>query len=327
MNSRVIFLRKKIKGENSIEEVAQKVAMATGAIIKECPCHSTSLSGIIKNIRFAKREYGYINHIIAPTEAYLLPFIKNKKIITYHDLGTLYSSRNVIYKLLKILFYIKPAEFFSDAVIFVSEFTKNDFFRQVWKKNLNTKVIYNSYDERLVPNDKSTDEEIPIVLHIGTAKRKNLDTVIKACEGLRIKLLIIGKLSEVQINLLANSKIDYENYYDVDYDFIIESYNRATIVTFPSSYEGFGIPIIEANAMGKVVISTELPVIKEVGGNSVYYISADTDAEIKNAIITLLNDGSLREEYVQRGWKNCRRFKKDVVFEQYRNLYNSLNEP
>ena len=324
MDSKVIFLRKKIKGENSIEEVAKKVAKATGATIKECPYHSTSLKGIIGNIFFARKECGLINHIIAPTEAYLLPFIRNKKIITYHDLGTLYSSRNKIYKLLKVIFYIKPAEFFSDEVTFVSEFTKNDFIRQIWRKKLSTRVIYNSYDVRLIPNDKSMDEDIPIILHIGTAKRKNFDSVIEACDGLRVKLLVIGNLSEAQKELLKKYRIDYENYYDVDYDFIVTSYNRATLVTFPSSYEGFGIPIVEANAMGKVVISTDLPVIKEIGGNAVYYIKAPTVEQIRLAIETLLNNKSLRKEYEHRGLENCRRYKNEVIYEQYRNLYDSL---
>ena len=53
MDERVIFLRKKIDGENSIEGYAQRVAEATGAIIKVCPCHSTTLRGMLKNIKFA----------------------------------------------------------------------------------------------------------------------------------------------------------------------------------------------------------------------------------------------------------------------------------
>ena len=56
MDERVIFLRKKIDGENSIEGYAQRVAEATGAIIKVCPCHSTTLRGMLKNIKFAKYE-------------------------------------------------------------------------------------------------------------------------------------------------------------------------------------------------------------------------------------------------------------------------------
>ncbi len=176
----------------------------------------------------------------------------------------------------------------------------------------------------MVPNDQSMKEDVPIILHIGTAKRKNLDSVIEACYGLRVKLLVIGNLSETQKDLLKKYRIDYENYYDVDYDFIVTSYNRATLVTFPSSYEGFGIPIVEANAMGKAVISTELPVIKEIGGNAVYYIKEPTVEQIRLAIETLLNNKSLRKEYEHRGLENSKRYKNEVIYEQYRNLYDSL---
>ena len=139
-----------------------------------------------------------------------------------------------------------------------------------------------------------------------------------------MKLLVIGRLSKEQNESLIKHNIDYESYCDVDYDFIVSSYNRATLVTFPSSYEGFGLPIIEANAMGKVVISTELSVIKEIGRDAVYYINAPTNEQIRCAIETLLNNKSLREEYKLRGLDNCKRFRKEVIFEQYRNLYNSL---
>lgn len=324
MDERVVFLRKKIDGENSIEGYAQRVAEATGAIIKVCPCHSTTIRGMLKNIKFAKKEQGKINHIAAQTESYLVPFLRNKSIVTFHDLGTLYSSRNFLYKILKTLIYIKTAEFFSNVISFVSNQTLYEFKKQSWKKNINLKVIYNSYDERLVPNDISEKETKPVILQIGTGARKNLESTIKAMRGINAKLLVIGKLTELQISLLKENDVDFENEFDVSYEEIVNCYNRAKIVAFPTFYEGFGLPIIEANAMCKPVVSSELQIIREVGNDSVFYINPNDIASIKNSFEKLLFDKNTYNNFVSKGTENAKRFSPVTIYEQYRELYRSL---
>lgn len=324
MDKRVIFLRKKVEGENSIEEFASRVSRATGAVVKVLPFYSTCIRGIIGNIKFARKEQGKINHIIAQTESYIVPFLNGKKIVTFHDFGTLYASRNFLYKFLKIIIYVKTAEFFSDAITFVSNQTKDEFIKQEWKKKQNLYVIYNSYDERLVPNDISNLEPKPIVLQIGTGKRKNLESTIKAMKNLNAKLLVIGKLNEIQTVLLKENKIDYENDFDISYEKIVDCYNRAKIVVFPTFYEGFGLPIIEANVMQKPVVSSDLPIVREVGQKSVYYIDPNNIEDISKAINKLLSDNFLYEKYVSLGIENAKRFSKEVIFSQYSELYRGL---
>lgn len=324
MDERVLFLRKKIEGENSIEEFAYRISRAVGAVVKICPCYSTSLKGMLENIKFVKLEQGRVNHIVAQTESYLLPFIRGKKIVTFHDLGTIYSSRNILYKFLKILIYIKTAEFFSDAITFVSVQTKNEFKRQIWKNKNNLHVIYNTYDERLAYNDRSALEEKPIILQIGTGKRKNLESTINAMIGLKAKLLVIGKLSDEQSRLLRENKIEYENYFDISYEEIVECYNRAKIVSFPTFYEGFGLPIVEANVMKKPVVSSDLPVIREVGGNAVFYIDPYNVATIQSAFMNLLMNSEVYKKYVSFGVDNAKRFSAEVIYPQYQELYGKL---
>lgn len=326
MNKHVIFLRKKIEGENSIEEVAYHVAESTGAIVKVLPFSSTTIRGMKKNIDFAKKEQGEVNHIIAQTESYIAPFLHGKKIITFHDFETLYASRNLIYKVLKILFYVKSAEYFADVITFVSKQTKEEFKKQQWNKRKKLQVIYNTYDARLICNDKSSCEILPIVLQIGTGKRKNLESTIQAMIGLNAKLLIIGKLHENQIRLLNENNILYENYFDVSFEKIVESYNRAKIVVFPTFYEGFGLPIIEAQVMQKPIVASDLSIVKEVGGNGVFYINPNDVESIKKAIHSLLENQDLYQRYVFSGIENAKRFSSESIYEQYQNLYRSLEK-
>lgn len=326
MEDCVIFLRKKIFGENSIEEYAKRVAKATGAVIKVCPCYSTTLKEMLENIKFARKEQGKINHIVAQTESYLAPFLKNKSIVTFHDLGTLYSSRSRLYKIIKILFYVKTAEFFSNAITFVSNQTMAEFKTQAWKKNLNLNLIYNSYDERLIPDDVSEKEPKPIVLQVGTGRRKNLEATIKAMCGLNAKLLIIGRLSENQTDLLKENNIDFENSFDVDYEKIVDSYNRSKIVSFPTFYEGFGLPVVEANVMKKAVVSSDLPIVHEVGNDAVFYIDPCNADSINKAFTELLANKSVYADLVEKGEKNAERFSFSVISKQYQDLYRSLRD-
>ncbi len=74
INRPVIILRKKMEGENSIEELAGQIAEYTNAVIIHCPDVSVSISGIIHNIKFFRGIRAPLYHLMTPSEAYLLPF-------------------------------------------------------------------------------------------------------------------------------------------------------------------------------------------------------------------------------------------------------------
>ena len=205
INRPVIILRKKMEGENSIEELAGQIAEYTNAVIIHCPDVSVSISGIIHNIKFFRGIRAPLYHLMTPSEAYLLPFFKcGSRIITYHDLGTIYTGRNALYKMFRIFKGIVPSYFFSDFVTFVSEQTKKEYFngRSWLKKRISSMVIYNACNVRLVENDKSKSNEKPVILHIGTAYRKNLKGMLKAVCGLNVKVYIAGKLKTDQRQLI-----------------------------------------------------------------------------------------------------------------------------
>ena len=199
-----------------------------------------------------------------------------------------------------------------------------EFKSQLWKKRRNLHVIYNTYDNRLQYNDVSDKEEVPIILQIGTGARKNLESTIKAMQGLSAKLLIIGRLSESQKALLTSNNIIYENNFDVPYEKIIDSYNRAKIVVFPTFYEGFGLPVIEAQVMQKPIIASDLEIIREVGADGVFYINPNDTNSIHNAIVTLLGNYKKYNDFVKKGLENSKRFSSEIIFPQYKNLYKSF---
>lgn len=326
MKDIVIILRNKTQGQNSIEEIAQRINKCLQVEIISLPYKSSSIIGILKNIIFIRKIKTKVYHIISPTEAYILPFIKGIKIATFHDLGTMIASRNFIYKIAKIIFYILPAAFFSDFITFVSNETLKEFLKLTkFKKKDKFRVIHNfvAQDFFTQQNQRNKANKKFTILHIGTASRKNLEKVIKACRNLDIQLNIVGILSEKQRNLLTKYNIDYKNEYDISTKQIIENYINCDIVTFPSSYEGFGLPVIEANALGKPVIAGDIPVLHEIADNSAIYVNPAISNEIRDAILKLKNNSTFYNRMSYLGLKNSKRFTSEVLVNEYKKLYNT----
>ena len=321
-NRPVIILRKKAEGVNSIEELAWRIKSDCDVKVVCCPQHSVSVKGMLANIRFIRTIRAPVYHVLAPSEAYLLPFCrKGRKILTYHDLGTLYQGRNWLYSFLRMLLLAVIPGFFADKIIFVSRQTKNEYIRRIrYISPRKIKIIYNAYDKRLVPEAKVENNVFTIIV-IGTDERKNLSGTIKAVKGLNVKLHIIGKLTKIQEDLLRINKIAYENAYDVSFEEIVHAYNNCDIVSFPTRYEGFGLPVIEANVMRKPVIAGDIDVMREVAQNAALLVNPDSINDIRKAVIQLMEDTDIQKMLIRNGRKNAERFSPERITEKYNQLY------
>lgn len=160
-----------------------------------------------------------------------------------------------------------------------------------------------------------------MILHIGTAKRKNLPNVIRALNGISCHLHIVGVLDEEQSELLVENKIEYSNEADVSFDTIVQRYQECDIVSFPSLYEGFGMPVVEGNACGRPVLTTRRGAIPEVAKDSVLYVDPTNIEDIRCGFVSLINDDNLRNTLVDKGLANASRFSIGSIAAQYKRVY------
>jgi glycosyltransferase involved in cell wall biosynthesis len=105
---------------------------------------------------------------------------------------------------------------------------------------------------------------------------------------------------------------------------MVDAYERADLVIFVSLAEGFGMPIIEAQAVGRPVIVSNLSPMKEVAGEGALAVDPFDIEAIRSAIRTVIEDGQLRHRMIAAGLENVKRFNAEVVAGQYAQLYRSI---
>jgi glycosyltransferase involved in cell wall biosynthesis len=96
------------------------------------------------------------------------------------------------------------------------------------------------------------------------------------------------------------------------------------ILFFASTFEGFGMPILEAQAIGRVVVTSNILSMPEVGGNAALYVDPYSIEQIRDAICILKNDKILRNSLIDKGFENIKRFNPDTIAFQYEALYQEI---
>lgn len=269
-------------------------------------------------------KQGKINHITG--DVHFIAFLMNKRrtVLTIHDLEVLKRVKGISRFIIKFFWFTLPAKRVKYITV-ISEFTKQELLKVINVNPEKIVVIHNSISPSIKFLPKAFNHEKPTILHVGTAHNKNLERLIEAIGGLKVKLTILGHLRDHHTALLQKYNIDFENYFSLPYQHVIKRYQEADIVSFVSLYEGFGLPIIEANAIGRPVVTSTLTSMPEVAGDAALLVNPESAADIRAAIVSLINDDSLRAALIEKGKLNVRRFQPAFIAQQYAALYRQMD--
>lgn len=319
-----VFLRKKREGVNSIESVFEALDSLLCKHAKlQLPFSGASPKSLIRNIYFAYNHRGEINHITGDAHYIALGTGPNT-LLTIHDIGSALSGNWIKRLYIRLFWFVLPALIVRKIVV-ISESTKKELLKIVPWANNKISVIHDPVNAAYL---KSTPKEIastPRILHIGTKTNKNLERTIEALSEIECKLIIIGKLSEEQLSLLKTHHLKYENYYDIPLQDLVKKYHNCDIVSFPSYYEGFGMPLIEAQASARPVLAGNIEVLRDVAGKEgALYVDPYDISSIREGFKVLISDKELREKLVSNGKENIKRFLPETIAKQYNQLYKEL---
>lgn len=264
-----------------------------------------------------------------------IPLIRSRKIktfVTIHDLAFKHFPKTFpLWGLLKINFLTSLAVRFSDKIITISEASKKDilkFYPFIPENKI--KVIYHGFDGDFF-RSKEIGEALnnflakyalkkgEYLLYVGAIQpRKNLNVLISAFEKIKkekphLKLVLGGEKawlwdeiekriakSEYKNDIIVTGTLKFE---EVKYLF-----QNASIFIFPSFYEGFGLPVLEAFASEVPVILANNSSLPEVGGGAAEYFEPKSSVDLAEKIGKILNNETLRAEMISRGLEQNRKF-------------------
>jgi glycosyltransferase involved in cell wall biosynthesis len=230
-------------------------------------------------------------------------------------------------------------------VLTVSESSKRDILRFVKMPPDKIDVIYNAYDERFGVEPREEDvvrvrERYQLhdefVLYAGNVKpHKNLERLIQAFDLVRrrgldhLKLILIGdEISKYAALRRAVHRHQLHKYVRflgyLPEGTLAVMYRLAGVFVFPSLYEGFGLPPLEAMASGTPVVTSNLSSLPEVAGDAAVLVDPYEPAAIADGIYRVLTDESLRRNLRQRGLARARQFSWEASVRRVREIYGHI---
>lgn len=217
----------------------------------------------------------------------------------------------------------------SDVVVCISENTKRDLLRflpEIDSKKI--RVIYNgvSEDYFIMPTSDRLDYS-NYILYVGARDTyKNFRFVVEALKDTSFSLAICGRgLSQEEI-LFLNKKLGqhrYKVFENVDNQTLNQLYNSVFCLAYPSSYEGFGIPVIEAQRAGCPVIALNASSIPEIIGDTPLLLSNLKEKYFIEKL-HLLEKEKIREEIIKSGFVNSKRFSWGKMANAYMEIYSEM---
>lgn len=281
-------------------------------------------TGLWQNIRavrtaIKKKHYDVVH--ITGAEHYLLPFLGGQRtVLTVHDLGFFVNQWPSLRSAWKYLLWVKTMPLTS-YITFISDKSYQEALRFVKFRNGCANVIYNAVGKEFQYTPKRLNHSYPTILHVGTKPNKNIESTAIALKDFPCKLRIIGELSKGQRTVLDLYSIDYTNISNLTNEQILQEYIDCDYVNFPSLYEGFGMPIIEGQAIGRPVLTSKISPMKDIAGDAAIIVDPTSPESIRNGYEKIKVEA---ENLIKKGLENAKRFALASITAQYFDIYKKV---
>lgn len=250
---------------------------------------------------------------------------KTRKVLSVHDLNHLYFPQTMAnYNLLVHKLFFSQSLKIADHIITMTNFIKQDIISRFEVPTKKITAIYEGVNEKFRPYPKNEVQEVlnrfglekPYILSVGTLEpRKNYPTLLQAFKNLKndYNLVIVGKkgwkankiFATIRRLRLENEVIILGYVKDEDLPYL---YNGAELFVFPSLYEGFGLPVLEAMACGVPVICSNSSSLPEVGEDAVLYFESNSTDDLIAKMQILLTNEQLRNTLREKGIEQAKKF-------------------
>jgi glycosyltransferase involved in cell wall biosynthesis len=324
------IFRKRLPNVFSIEKIYDTLVAEfrkSGASVRtlELPYTSTGLASVFRNAWFAARRIGrgYV-HITGDVHYAALFRPLTKTVITVQDCVIMQRGTGFKRFVLWLLWFWLPTRTAAAITVSTAQI-KDEVLKTVKISPHKIAIIPHFVDPAFVGSDRPFAAHRPRILQVGTTANKNLPRVIAALRGMNCELVIIGPLADDHRRQLEQHDIRFENFVGVNHAAVLDLYASADIISFPSTYEGFGMPIIEGQAVGRPILTSDLEPMRSVAGaDGAMLVDPRSVQSIRDGFAALIADAALRARLVAAGKTNSNRFTLEAVSASYSALYRSL---
>lgn len=322
---RVVHLeRQPFPGQFSIERVFATVRpRLAGSYDVERVVSSHPSKGLLPRLRAAleaRRRQGELTHVLGDVTYLALLLRRASTVLTVHDTEFLTrgsAPKRLLYRWLWLQLPVWRAA----AVTVPSEAARRDLLATVRCEPGRVRVVPNPVLDAFVPDPRPAPAGPAVVLLVGTLPNKNLPRAAAALAGLDVRLVVLGHLDDAQRQSLNRTGLPVDNRVDLSDDDVVAAYRGCDLLLFVSTHEGFGMPVLEAQAVGRPVVTSDRPPMRDVAGGAAELVDPEDVASIRAGVRRVLDDAAHRDHLVAAGLRNVERFRPAAVAAGYAAVY------
>lgn len=283
------------------------------------PFSTHGIFSVIRNLFYAAQLES--DHFVITGDVHYLMLVlpPSKTILCIHDLVFLRQSKGIKRSVLKWLYLTMPVRR-ANGIITISEKSKMEIVsfsgcnpeKILVIPNPVSDIFFNGFVQKKC-------SLFPTILFPGTKPNKNLERTMEALQTLPCKLIVLGKLSISQNKMAEEYAIDVESVHGISEAELMGLYKKSDLVLFPTLYEGFGLPILEAFASGTPLITSNLKPMSQIAEDAAFLCDPFSVSSIRHAVERMIDDEKLYNGMMKRGWEIVQKYKATEISELYFN--------
>lgn len=279
------------------------------------------LLNVIAVLFYARRD---VYHVTGDITYISLLLPKRSTVITFLDCVSLNRIKGLRYILFKWIWYSIPISR-ARYITCISDATRQEICNRFpYLKSMIT-TIPCPVSDIFQYSPYSLRAKAPVILQMGTGPTKNIGTLAEALRGVDCHLRVVGLLKpDQEISLQANG-VKYSSVFGISDEQVADEYKSCDLVIFVSTYEGFGLPILEAQATGRPVITSTTSSMPEVAGAGACFVDPRNAQEIREGILRVLREADYRNHLIEMGLENVQQFSASKIAAEYAQLYRHIH--